>query len=87
VRWIGIPYWNNGYCTEAGRVLIEYGFNERSARVASGRVLEKLGMKIEGTQREHITKLGEYEDLVLVGLQRSEWLKRERRHNTHTHMR
>jgi RimJ/RimL family protein N-acetyltransferase len=82
--WIGVPYWNKGYCTEAGKALLEYGFNEIGlnrihtfymiSNLASGRVLDKLGMKIEGTQREHITKLGEYEDLVLVGLLRSEWL-------------
>ena len=81
--WIGVPFWNNGYCTEAGRAVIEYGFVKRGlnriytgymiSNLASGRVLGKLGMKYEGTQRQHITKMGEYEDLVLVGLLRSEW--------------
>jgi RimJ/RimL family protein N-acetyltransferase len=85
--WVGVPYWNNGYCTEAGRAILEYGFKERNlnriytgymkSNLASGRVLEKLGMKYEGTQREQITMLGEYEDLVLVGLLRKEWVKEE----------
>jgi RimJ/RimL family protein N-acetyltransferase len=74
--WVGVPYWNKGYCTEAGRAILEYGFKERNlnriysgymkSNLASGRVLEKLGMKYEGTQREHITRLGVYEDLILV---------------------
>ena len=83
--WIGLPYWNMGYCTEAGKAILKYGFVERGlnrihtaymvSNPASGRVLEKLGMVYEGTQRQHITKLGEYEDLILVGLLRSDWEK------------
>ncbi len=83
--WIGVPYWNKGYCTEAGKAVLEYGFLERglnriytgymSSNPASGRVLEKLGMVYEGTQRQHITRLAEYEDLVLVGILKSEWEK------------
>jgi ribosomal-protein-alanine N-acetyltransferase len=85
--WIGVPYWNNGYCTEAGKAILRYGFTERglnrlyasymSSNYASGRVLEKLGMIYEGTQRQHITKLGEYEDLDLVGILKSEWERLE----------
>ena len=83
--WMGVPYWNKGYCTEASRAILEYGFVERGlnrihtaymiSNIASGRVLDKVGMVYEGTQRQHITKLGEYEDLVLVGTLRSEWKK------------
>lgn len=35
---------------------------------ASGRVMEKLGMKEEGVLREHVKKWGEYHDLVVFGL-------------------
>ncbi|MGA8655573.1 MAG: GNAT family N-acetyltransferase [Chthoniobacterales bacterium] len=55
--WIGRGYWNRGYCTEAARAMIAYGFgvlkcDKISARhlvgnLASGRVLEKIGMKRE----------------------------------------
>ena len=24
--WIGVPFWNQGYCTEAGRSVLRYGF-------------------------------------------------------------
>jgi RimJ/RimL family protein N-acetyltransferase len=83
--WIGVPYWNNGYCTEAGQALIRYAFEEkRLHRVhacylkrnpASGRVLEKLGMSNEGTRKHHVLKWGVYEDLELMGLLRPEQKK------------
>lgn len=25
--WIGIPFWNRGYCTEAAAALVSYGFD------------------------------------------------------------
>jgi [ribosomal protein S5]-alanine N-acetyltransferase len=52
--WIGVPYWNNGYATEAATAVIRYGFEELglseiqaihlSRNPASGRVLAKVGM-------------------------------------------
>jgi len=57
--WIGQEYWGNGYCTEAAKKLIEYGclhlgFSRVTARYlainpASGRVMQKCGMKMCGT--------------------------------------
>ena len=81
--WIGVPYWNRGYCTEAGEAVFRYGFVERelnrihachlSRNPASGRVLEKLGMAHEGTLRQHVLKWGIYEDLELRGVLRADW--------------
>jgi len=83
--WVGVPYWNKGYCTEAGRAILKYGFETRglnrihacylSRNPSSGRVMEKLGMSHEGTRKQHILKWGVYEDLELKGLVRSEWKK------------
>lgn len=57
--WIGEEYWGCGYCTEAAQVLLEFAFDElgfvritaRHLEVnpASGRVMEKCGMKFCGT--------------------------------------
>lgn len=40
---------------------------------ASGRVMEKLGMKCEGRLRQHAKKWGQYEDLVHYGLLKEEY--------------
>ena len=56
--WIGVPYWGQGYCTEAASKIIDYGFKTLSLHriyashltrnPASGRVLQKIGMVKEG---------------------------------------
>ncbi len=53
--WIGEPYWGMGYCTEAARELIRFSFQSLglekivaehlTANPASGKVMEKVGMK------------------------------------------
>ncbi len=83
--WVGVPYWNKGYCTEAGREVLRYGFMEKglnrihasylARNPASGRVMEKVGMSYEGKRVQHILKWEAYEDLVLMGLLRADWLK------------
>lgn len=64
---------NRGYATEAVAKTIEFGFNEiglnrieafvDAGNTASQRVLEKCGMKYEGTLRKYIIKNGEYRDM------------------------
>ena len=81
--WIGLPYWNRGYCTEAARAVLEYGFKELALQrilahqltrnPASGKVMAKIGMKHEGTARKHIRKNGVFEDVGLWGILKEEW--------------
>jgi ribosomal-protein-alanine N-acetyltransferase len=81
--WVGVPYWGCGYCTEAAREMVRFGFevlglhrihaNHFGSNPASGRVMQKIGMSHEGTRREHYKKWGEYEDRVEYGLLASEW--------------
>ncbi len=81
--WIGVDYWRNGYCTEAGKAAVAFGFGEMNLNriyaehlirnPASGRVMQKLGMKQEAIHRQHILKNGVYEDVGYWAILRSEW--------------
>lgn len=72
--WIGIPYWNKGYVTEAAKAIIDFGFNELKLNKifathfphnpASGRIMEKAGMEQEAVLIKEVKKGGEYFDLV-----------------------
>lgn len=82
--WVGVPWWNRGYCTEAARVLVDYGFSvlglhrihssHYSRNPASGRVMIKLGMQHEGRLREHVKRWDRYEDLEYYGILAREWV-------------
>ncbi len=83
--WIGREYWGNGYCTEAAQSLIEYGFsilgiNRIEATYmmrnpASGRVMQKLGMKHEGCLRSYVIKWDAFEDAGIYAILRGDWKK------------
>ena len=85
--WLGVPYWGQGYATEAARELLRHGFEElKLHRIfathfknnpASGNILRKLGMHYEGCRREHLLKWGEFVDSEMYGLLRHEWERRE----------
>ena len=76
--WIGKPYWNNGYATEAGNAILSYGFKVRDLNrihahhmmknPQSGKVMQKMGMTHEGTLRQHVMKDGEYQDLAIYAI-------------------
>jgi ribosomal-protein-alanine N-acetyltransferase len=81
--WIGVPYWGHGYATEAAMAMVKYGFETLELQrifasyvptnVASGKVLQKIGMRHEGYLRGHILKWGEYLDLEMYGMLASDW--------------
>lgn len=81
--WIGVPYWNQDYATEAAAVLLTYGFTALqlhriharhvTRNPASGRVMQKIGMTFEGIQREHFRKGDRFEDVANYGILRQEW--------------
>ncbi len=75
--WIGRPYWNQGYCTEAAGTVLRYGFSRHNLNriyarhmgrnPASGRVMQKIGMHYEGRLKQHIQKWGVFDDLLIYG--------------------
>ena len=80
--WIGVPYWGRGFATEAAAAVVEYGFRQLAltricARAftrnpASSRVLKKIGMKHEGTQRKSLRKNDELLDTELYAILRED---------------
>lgn len=72
-----------GLATDACMTLMRYAFNELrlnrlneralSYNKPSLRVLEKVGFKIEGVQRQAIYKNGQFNDLVMMGCLKSDY--------------
>lgn len=68
VYMLGCNYWNQGYGTEMLKAVFQYAFEEleveriladhMTENVASGRVMEKVGMKHIGTETGKYEKLG-----------------------------
>lgn len=81
--WVGKPYWNCGYCTEAARVVVAYSFEvlklnricayHFKRNTASGRVLQKIGMHYEGSFREYVKKSDNFEDLMRYGMLKADF--------------
>jgi len=81
--WIGVEHWGRGYAAEAAQAVVDYGFRVAGlnrifashfvTNPASGRVLQKAGMRHEGTQRQAFRKWGEFIDAELYAILRCDW--------------
>ena len=81
--WVGVPYWKCGIGTEAAAVLLTGCFESLPVvkvfaahfleNTASGRIMEKLGMKREGILRSHFSRWNRQVDSVYYGILRNEW--------------
>jgi RimJ/RimL family protein N-acetyltransferase len=81
--WVGKSYWNHGYCTEAARAVVRFAFEDLGLRrvfaqryrrnPASGRVMQKAGMRHEGTLRQHAVKWDVVDDIEVYGVLHEEW--------------
>ena len=82
--WLGEPYWGRGFMKEALPALLDYGFhtlkfNRIFARAfirnsASLKILEQAGFQREGVLRQDMFKDGEFFDVALYGLLRSDYI-------------
>ncbi len=76
--------WGHGYATELGEELLRFGFEDLhlhriqahciAENHASARVLEKLGMRLEGTLRDKQFQKGRYWDELWFAILQPEWL-------------
>lgn len=81
--WIGEPYWNMGYVTEAAGEILTFGFEEIDLHKiyathlvenpASGKVMIKNGMIQEGELVDHIRKDHQYLSLVQYRITKKEY--------------
>lgn len=82
-------HWGQGYATEAAQVLLTLGFEELglhrisahclAQNEASARVLEKLGMQLEGCLRDHQWFKGRWWDTLLYSILEQEWREQRQR--------
>jgi ribosomal-protein-alanine N-acetyltransferase len=81
--WIGRPYWNRGYATAAAQAIIVLAFelldldeltaSHLARNAASGRVMEKCGMRLVRTEtRDH---RGTPEEFCIRGITREGWAR------------
>ena len=83
--WVGKPFWNQGYASEAASALVSHGFTKLnlgrvyaahfSRNPASGHVLQNAGMLYEGSQLGPTIKWGNLEQLELYGVSREQFLE------------
>ena len=81
--WLGVPFWNQGYMTEAISLISHFSFEYLDVvrvyamvlvcNAGSRRALEKNGFSLDGTLRNHALKRGEWRDEWFYSLLRSEW--------------
>jgi [ribosomal protein S5]-alanine N-acetyltransferase len=79
--WIGRPYWGRGYATAATRAVIALAFglldidaltaSHLTRNPASGRVMEKCGMSLLGTEKRN--HRGVQEEFCVRGITRDDW--------------
>ena len=76
-------YWGQGYGTEAGKLLIDYGFKKLKLHriylryiafnIRGGKSYKKIGFKHEGRLRQHTFRNGYWHDEIWMGMLRSEY--------------
>jgi RimJ/RimL family protein N-acetyltransferase len=78
-------HWGKGYATDAVRAACRYAFDILSLRRLTGgtpssnegmrRCFAKLGFKEEGCRRSHLLIRGQYEDHIVYGLLKEEFIE------------
>ncbi len=81
--WLGEPYWNKGYATEAAHMLIDMGFRDfdidfidarcRVVNVGSRRVIQKCGFQFQATAMSPCMALGGWVAVEWYRLDRKTW--------------
>ncbi|WP_208979350.1 GNAT family N-acetyltransferase [Pseudovibrio axinellae] len=86
--WVGEPFWNQGYATEAVKSVIEFAFADagirelsascRVSNPASQHILTKCGFKQDGTTKLHSLGAKAMVDATRLTLTRTQWIANSR---------
>ncbi|OIJ13445.1 GNAT family N-acetyltransferase [Anaerobacillus alkalilacustris] len=90
--WIGKPYWDNGYATEASKCIIKFAFKDlhlnriwacvmKKNKPSIG-VMRKVGLRHEGTFPQHVLKWGVYEDVAYYGIVKEQYEAKNSKNET-----
>lgn len=81
--WVGKPFWGQGYGTEAAGAVMSFGFEQLmlnkifaqafTSNPGSWRIMEKIGLKYEGTLKQHFARADEFFDVAQYGLLKEEY--------------
>ncbi len=87
--WVGEPYWNKGYASEAAAAVLQFGFEQLKlnkinathldTNPASGKVMTKNGMIREGVLKEHMWKDGAFKTLVQYAMLRNDFQRHSKK--------
>lgn len=83
--WVGVPFWNRGYATEAVRRLTVHGFGALglsrieadvfAGNARSARVLERAGFEARGHTRRESQARGGTVDAVIYRMERADFAR------------
>ena len=89
-------YWNQGLTTEALKAVLNFAFDalalnrveamHETDNPASGRVMQKAGMREEGILRERVRNKGQYRDVRLWSILRQDWCKQNTTQGDKSHV-
>ncbi|MCD6226865.1 GNAT family N-acetyltransferase [Candidatus Micrarchaeota archaeon] len=83
--WLGRKYWGKGYATEAVKLILKFAFRRLrlhrvwaglfEENIASRRVLEKAGFKLEGIMKECRYRYNKWHNELKFGILKKEYEK------------
>ena len=83
--WLGVPWWGRGLTTEATLAMLAYGFSALAlerieahhlvGNAASGRVMQKAGMRHEGRLCRYVKKADVFHDIEMYAALRGAWTR------------
>ena len=92
--WVGEPFWGRGIMTEAAEEILKFGFGKLNLNKiytthfidnpASGKVLSKNGMIMEGELKDHYLRNNVYRSVIMYRLTKEEYEEQKKTQSNKT---